>query len=81
MVVSILIVAILITGILATFVAFIIMIWAQNILNPTENAIIFAMEPVAATLFAIFYANEVLGFWGIIGGTLIFLAVIYGEYK
>jgi len=76
-----LIVAILITGILATFVAFIIMIWAQNILNPTETAIIFAMEPVAATLFAMFYANEVLGFWGIIGGTLIFLAVIYGEYK
>jgi len=76
-----LIVAILITGILATFVAFIIMIWAQKILNPTETAIIFAMEPVAATFFAMIYANEVLGLWGIIGGTLIFIAVIYGEYK
>ena len=71
--------AILVTGILATFAAFLIMIWAQKILNPSETAIIFAIEPVAATLFAIVYTGEILDLWGWIGGALVFLAIAYGE--
>jgi len=71
--------AILITGVLATFAAFLMMIWAQKILNPSETAIIFALEPVAAALFALLYAGEILGFWGWIGGAMVFLAVAYGE--
>ena len=71
--------AIIITGIFATFIAFLIMIWAQNILNPSETAIIFSLEPVAAALFAILLGGEILGIWGWIGGGLICLAVIYGE--
>lgn len=76
-----LITAILITGILATLFALIIMIWAQKLLNPTETAIIFTMEPVAATLFALIYAGEILGFWGWLGGLLICFAVAFGETK
>jgi len=71
--------AIIITGVLATFISFLLMIWAQKILNPSETAIIFAMEPVAAALFAIVFAGEILGFWGWIGGGLVCLAVVYGE--
>ena len=71
--------AIIITGFLATFMAFLIMIWAQKILNPSETAIIFATEPVAAALFAMVFAGEVLGLWGWIGGGLVCLAVVYGE--
>ena len=74
-----LLIAILITGILATFVAILIMIWAQKILKPTETALIFSLEPVAATIFAIIFASEVLGFWGWIGGGLICFAVAFGE--
>ena len=55
------------------------MIWAQKILNPSETAIIFATEPVAASLFAMVFAGEVLGLLGWIGGCLVCLAVVYGK--
>ena len=71
--------AIMITGVLATFFAFLLMIWAQKILNPSETAIIFSVEPVAAALFATAFGGEVLGLFGWIGGGLICLAVVYGE--
>ena len=74
-----LILAIIITGVFATLIAFLIMIWAQKILNPSETAIIFSLEPVAAALFAMVFAGEILGLWGWIGGGLICLAVVYGE--
>ena len=69
----------MITGVLATFFAFLLMIWAQKILNPSETAIIFSVEPVAAALFATAFGGEVLGRFGWIGGGLICLAVVYGE--
>ena len=71
--------AIIITGVFATFIAFLIMIWAQKIINPSETAVIFAMEPVAATLFASTFAGEILGFWGWIGAGFVCLAVVYGK--
>ena len=71
--------AIMITGVLATFFAFLLMIWAQKILNPSETAIIFSVEPVAAALFATAFGGEVLGLFGWLGGGLICLAVVYGE--
>ena len=72
-------VVIFITGVLATFCAFLIMIWAQKILNPSETAIIFAIEPVVATYYATVFGGEILGLWGWIGGGLVCLAVAYGE--
>ena len=71
--------ALLVTGIAATFISILIMIWAQQILNPSQIAIIFALEPVFAAFFAIVFAGEVLGFWGYMGGGLIVLAVAYGS--
>ena len=71
--------ALLVTGIAATFIAILLMIWAQQILNPSETAIIFSLEPVFATVFAIIFAGEVFGLWGYIGGGLVVLAVAYGE--
>ena len=71
--------AIIITGIFATFIAFLIMIWAQKILNPSETAIIFSTEPVAAAIFAMLFAGETLGLWGWLGGSIICFAVIYSE--
>jgi len=74
-----LIYALLVTGIAATFISILIMIWAQQILNPSQTAIIFALEPVFAAFFAIVFAGEILGYWGYIGGGLIVLAVAYGS--
>lgn len=71
--------ALLITGIGATFIAILIMIWAQQILDPNETAIIFALEPVFATLFALLFVGELLSWVGYLGGGLIVLAVAYGK--
>ena len=74
-----LVTAIIITSFLATFTAFLMMIWAQKFLNPTETAIIFSLEPLSAALFATAFASEILGLWGWIGGGLVCLAVVYGK--
>ncbi len=72
-------IAIIITGVLGTFAAFLMMIWAQKILNPSETAIIFSIEPLAAAVFATMLGGEILGIWGWMGGIVVCLAVIYGE--
>lgn len=74
-----LITAILITGILATFVAIGIMVWAQKLLSPTHTAVIFALEPVFAALYAWYAANEILSITSWIGGILIIIGVISTE--
>jgi len=76
-----LVAAIIITSFLATFTAFLVMIWAQNILNPSETAIIFSVEPLSAAMFATTFGGEILGLLGWIGGGLICLGVVYGKSK
>ena len=74
-------VAILITGILATFVAFLLMIWAQTILSANQTAILLSLEPVFAALFSISFAGEILGFYGWVGGLVVVFAVISSGFK
>ena len=71
-----LIVAILVTGILATFIALLIMVWAQTILGPNQTAILLSLEPVFAALFSTMFAGEVLGLNGWIGGLIIVFAIL-----
>ena len=68
--------ALFITGILATFIAFILMLWAQKILSPTETGILLSLEPLFAALFSVFFAGDSLGWWGWIGGLIIILSVM-----
>ena len=74
-----LIVALLVTGILATFVAIMFMVWAQTILGPNQTAILLSLEPVFAALFSTFFAGEILGIYGWIGGTIVVFGVISSE--
>ena len=74
-----LIVALLVTGILATFVAIMFMVWAQTILGPNQTAILLSLEPVFAALFSTFFAGEILGIYGWIGGMIVVLGVISSE--
>ena len=67
--------ALLITGLLATFVSFLIMIWAQKILSPSETALIFSLEPVFAAMVAFLVIGESLGYIGWIGGLLVVVGV------
>jgi len=71
--------ALIVTGVFATFIGIGLMVWAQKILNPSETAIIFSMEPVFAGLFAWWYANELLSIVGWIGGLLVVISVIWAE--
>ena len=52
-----LLIAIIITGILATFVSFLLMIWAQTILGASQTAILLSLEPVFAALFSTFFCR------------------------
>ena len=68
--------AILVTGVLATFIALFIMVWAQTILSPGQTAILLSLEPVFAALFSTIFAGEILGLHGWVGGSIIVFAVL-----
>tara|TARA_Y100000994_G_scaffold248575_1_gene256766 strand:- start:1500 stop:2411 length:912 start_codon:yes stop_codon:yes gene_type:complete len=70
------IIALFITGALATFIAFILMLWAQKILSATETGILLSLEPLFAALFSVLFAGDIIGLWGWIGGTIIILSVM-----
>ena len=73
------IIAVLVTGILGTTFALLVMIWAQKILSATETAIIIAMEPVFAALFSVYFGYEILGFISYVGAGLVIFAIIFCE--
>ena len=75
-----LIVAILVTGILATFIALFIMVWAQTILGPNQTAVLLSLEPVFAALFSTIFAGEILGINGWVCGLIIVFAVLSLEF-
>ena len=73
------IIAVLITGILGTTFALLVMIWAQKILSASETAIIIAMEPVFAALFSVYFGYEVLGLSSYIGAAIVIFSIIFCE--
>jgi drug/metabolite transporter (DMT)-like permease len=68
--------ALFITGVLATFIAFILMLWAQKVLSATETGILLSLEPLFAALFSVFFAGDSLGISGWIGGMIIIISVM-----
>jgi drug/metabolite transporter (DMT)-like permease len=74
-------VAIIVTGVLATFISLLLMIWAQTILSANQTAILLSLEPVFAALFSTFFAAEILGFNGWLGGGVVVFAIISSNMK
>ena len=72
---------VLITGVLATFVAIFIMVWAQKIVSPVQTAMLFTLEPVFAGVFNHFFTEHRLSSLGIFAGLIIISGIIYHEYK
>ena len=70
-----------ITGILATFTAILIMVWAQKIVSPIQTAMIFTLEPVFAGLYNHFFTEHILTDLGIFAGFVIVLGILYHEIK
>jgi drug/metabolite transporter (DMT)-like permease len=66
-------------GLIATALVFGLQTWGQRHTTPTHTALIFALEPVFAALFAAWFAAERLMLREWIGGTLIVLGMIVAE--
>jgi drug/metabolite transporter (DMT)-like permease len=73
------IIALLITSILATALAFFIQTNFQKHTSATRVALIFAMEPVFAAITAFFWAEERLTYSGLIGCAFIFAGMVFAE--
>ncbi|MBA3531721.1 MAG: DMT family transporter [Ardenticatenales bacterium] len=71
--------AILYMGVIATALVFGLQTWVQRYTTPTHTALIFALEPVFAALFAIIFANETLENKEWFGGALILLGMLLAE--
>jgi len=73
------VVAVLVTGLLATAVAFTTMAWAQQYTSATRAALIFALEPVVAWLTSFVLTGETLAFRGKVGAAAILAGILLVE--
>ena len=55
------------------------MVWAQKIVTASQTAIFFSLEPLFAALFSWYLIGEKIGLYGVIGGTIIVVAIIISE--
>jgi drug/metabolite transporter (DMT)-like permease len=74
-------VAIAVTSLLATALAFWIQTWAQARTTPTRAALIFSLEPLFAWLTSYLLADEVLSFQAIAGAACIMGGILAVELK
>jgi drug/metabolite transporter (DMT)-like permease len=73
--------AVLITGLLATALAFTVMAWAQQFTSASRAALIFALEPVVAWLTSYLITGEALPARGKAGAGMILAGVLLVELK
>jgi len=71
--------ALLVTGVFASALAFLVQTWAQRRTSATRTALAFAMEPAFAALFGITLAGDRLGTWGWIGCATIMGGIVLAE--
>jgi drug/metabolite transporter (DMT)-like permease len=69
--------AIVFMALAATLGAYIAQTWAQRIVSPTRTGVLFALEPVAAVVFAAWWLGESLGPRQAAGAAAILLAVVF----
>ena len=71
--------ALLVTGIFASALGFLIQTWAQRSTSATRTALVFAMEPVFAGIFGFWLAGDRLGAIGWGGCALIMAGILVAE--
>jgi len=74
-----LIIALIVTSVVATAAAFTIQSWAQKHLPPTHTAVILSLEPVFAWLSALIFLHEHLGPRALAGAALIIAGITLTE--
>ncbi|MBO8168765.1 MAG: DMT family transporter [Thermoanaerobacteraceae bacterium] len=75
------VIALLITAIPATALAYLIQNWAQKFTTATRTAIIFSMEPVFAAIFAVLLLSETMTPRDITGSVLVLTGMLLAELK
>jgi drug/metabolite transporter (DMT)-like permease len=73
--------AVLVTGVLATALAFSVQVWAQQHTGASHAAIVFTLEPVFAALTSFAFFQERLGLRGLAGAALILAGILLAEFK
>ncbi|KJR45182.1 Permease of the drug/metabolite transporter (DMT) superfamily [Desulfosporosinus sp. I2] len=73
-------IALLVTAIPATSLAFFAQTKMQQFTTPTHTALIFSMEPVFAAISAFFFAGEILTTKGLIGAGLVLAGMLIAEF-
>jgi len=71
-----LLVALLVTGVLASALAFGIMARVLTVLRPSETGVILAFEPVAAAAISVLFGYETLRLDAVLGGALVVAGVV-----
>ena len=71
--------ALLVTGIFASALGFLVQTWAQRRISASRTAIAFAMEPVFAGIFGFWLAGDRLGALGWSGCALIMAGIVVSE--
>jgi drug/metabolite transporter (DMT)-like permease len=71
--------ALLVTGIFASALGFLVQTWAQQRIDASRTALAFAMEPVWAGLFGFWLAGDRLGVVGWSGCALIMAGIVVAE--
>jgi drug/metabolite transporter (DMT)-like permease len=71
--------ALLVTGIFASALGFLVQTWAQRRTSATRTALVFAMEPVFAALFGYTLAGDRLGAVGWGGCAAIMAGIVLAE--
>jgi len=73
-------VALLVTAIPATSLAFFVQNKMQQFTTATHTALIFSMEPVFAAISAFFFAGEILTLRGLLGAGLVLVGMLIAEF-
>ena len=71
--------ALVVTGVFASALAFLIQTWAQRRTSATRTALAFAMEPVWAAFFGVWLAGDRLGATAWLGAALIMVGIVLAE--
>ena len=71
--------ALLVTGIFASALGFLVQTWAQRRISASRTAIAFAMEPVFAGIFGFWLAGDRLGVLGWSGCAVIMAGILVAE--
>ena len=77
--ITIVVTAIIYTSIFTTIITTLLQTKYQKEVTPTRASIIFSMEPLYATAFAVFLLSEKISIFGIIGSCFIFTGVLISE--